>query len=119
MKKILVVDDDADHIQVLKMRLSTNNEFEVIAAGDGDEGLTKAEQELPDLIILDVAMPRMDGYTMAHAMRLVDSLKKIPVIITTGRRDIEHLFTIDNIKGYFVKPYDGKVLLEKVQSLLA
>lgn len=118
MKKILIVDDDADHIQVLRLRLRTDN-YEVVTASDGDEGIQKAEKERPDLIILDVAMPKMDGHTMAHAMRLVDSLKRIPVIVTTGRRDIEHQFSIDNVKGYFVKPYDGKLLLEKIHSILS
>ena len=118
MKKILIVEDDLDHVKVLQLRLKSND-YELVTATNGDEGLRKAESERPDLIILDVSMPGIDGHTMAHAMRLVQSLQAIPIIVTTGRKGIEDQFGIDNVKGYFVKPYDGKELLKKVQLILS
>lgn len=118
MKKILIVDDEPDHIEILQRRLSVDH-YNIIVAHDGDEGLKMAEKERPDLIILDVVMPNLSGHTMAHALRLVKPLQSIPIIITTGKDGIEDQFRIDNVKAFFLKPYDGKKLLQTVQKLLA
>lgn len=118
MKKILIVDDDPDHIEILKRRLNSDH-YQIIEAADGEEGLKRAESERPDLIILDVVMPNLSGHTMARVLRLIESIKLIPVIITTGRDGIKDQFDIDNVKAFFLKPYDGQKLLQTVQALLA
>jgi len=78
-KKILIVDDEPDVVAVIKFTLETRG-FEVITAYDGDEGLNKAKRENPDLIILDVLMPKMYGNTLAAELESSNETKNIPII---------------------------------------
>ena len=78
-KKILVVDDEPDVVTVIKFTLETRG-FEVITAYDGDEGLNKAKRERPDLIILDVLMPKMYGNTLVAELESSNETKNIPII---------------------------------------
>ncbi|MBU1147494.1 MAG: response regulator [Candidatus Omnitrophica bacterium] len=116
-KKILVIDDEPDVVKVVTSRLEANG-YEVITANDGDAGLEKLKSEGADLIILDVMMPRMDGYTFVKKIRADDSIPKVPVIILTAKDRMKDLFEIEGIKDYLVKPFDSKELLEKVKKYL-
>ncbi len=117
MKKILVVDDDPDFVAALRLRLETN-QYQVVTAASGDEGLRKAESEKPDLIILDVMMPEVDGFTMTRALRAIGSLRSIPVIVITGKEGLRDLFEMECVKAYFTKPYDADELLQKIKTVL-
>ena len=118
-KKILVIDDDLLNTKLVKEILEKNN-YEVITATDGQDGLEKTESEQPDLIILDIIMPKMDGYTFLREIRAKEikaSQKRqpIPIVVLTGSAQMSDLFQLEGIKDYIVKPFKPEVLLDKVR----
>ncbi len=82
-KKILIVDDDSALRRLYSVELTTRN-FNVVEAADGKEGYSKATTESPDLILLDVMMPQMDGIALLTQIRQADALKEVPVIMLTN-----------------------------------
>lgn len=117
--KILVVDDEPNIVQTLKDRLEMND-YKVVTGCNGLEGLRMAEQESPDLILLDVIMPMMDGHEMLEALRQQDWGKDISVIMLTARsqtQDIERARAC-GIDDYIIKPFDLSELLEKIESIV-
>lgn len=118
-KKILVVDDEPDVVRILSKSLVADG-FEVITANDGLECLAKAENELPDLILLDNVMPNMDGQTTLAKLKDSKKTEGIPVIMVTALADEKNITTSQ--KGgaveYVVKPFDYNVLLEKITQAL-
>ena len=118
-KWILLVEDDPALVTVITRRLQAS-QYDVIAASDGVEGLQKALSEKPDLIISDIMMPKMDGYTFIKKLRAEPSVAHIPVIILTARDKMKDLFFFEGVGlcDYIVKPFDAKVLLERVTALL-
>ncbi|MFH1768401.1 MAG: response regulator [Candidatus Omnitrophota bacterium] len=116
-KKILLIDDEPQLVNVVKTRLEDKN-YHVITAFDGEEGLRKVKEELPDLIVVDIIMPNMDGYTFVKELRADSQTKQIPVIVLTGRDKMKDLFEIEGIKDYVVKPFEGDKLLEKIEKYL-
>lgn len=116
-KKILVADDDAQLLELVKGRLEKNN-YAVITAKDGLEAIKKALTENPDLIILDIKMARMDGYTALRRLRLEKNTKSIPVIILTGYDTMRDLFQVEDISDYIVKPFNDEDFLLRVSRAL-
>ncbi len=116
-KKILVVDDEVILIELVKMRLEVNG-YEVSTANDGIEGLSKAEQVRPDLIILDIGMERMDGYTMLKELRKNDKIKDIKVIMLTASGKKRELLEAQGISDYILKPFDTEDFLSRVDKVL-
>lgn len=116
-KKILVIDDEPELVKMVKMRLEANN-YEVITALDGQEGLEKTRSEKPDLILLDILMPNKDGYTFVKEVKVDESIKHIPIIVLTAKPGMKDLFGIEGIKDYIVKPFEDKELLEKIKKRL-
>ena len=88
MYKILIVEDDQSLLQALTLRLEREN-FKIISARDGEDGLEQAKNLHPDLILLDIIMPRMDGITMLKKLRTDEWGKKVSVIILTNLSDAE------------------------------
>ena len=82
-KKILIVDDETDIIKLLSMRLKSCD-YDVISASDGESGLKKAQKEKPDLIILDVLMPKMNGFEICKRLKENELTKNMPVIMLTA-----------------------------------
>lgn len=119
-KKLLIVEDDAALVEVLKERLEANN-YEVTVACDGVEGLDKAKRERPDLIILDLMLPKLDGYKVCSLLKKDISYSKIPILMLTARTlELDRqVGTAAGADAYLTKPYDPQALLEKVQELLA
>lgn len=123
MKRILVVDDEPHILRLIKARLEANN-YEVIIAEDGEECLKKLAVEKPDLLILDIMMPKMDGYDVLIATKETDEMneskRKIPVIVLTARADnrIRDLIEQGIITAYLTKPFKSEELLEKIKRLL-
>lgn len=100
-KSILIVDDEPDAIEFVKAILSDIDDFIVIAAKDGSEGITKAVSHLPDLIILDVILPGTDGFLIFHELRGLNETKNIPIIMLTGVADkIGIKFLKEDMKKY-------------------
>lgn len=119
-KRILLVDDEEDLVVTISMRLEANN-YDVIPAYDGQEGLKKAREEKPDLIILDIMMPKLDGYQVCRMLKFDRTLNKIPIIMLTAMSQEEDKKTGMDVKAdaYITKPFDSKVLIDKVKELLA
>ena len=118
-KRILVVDDEEDILSVLKFRLEANN-YEVLSATDGQEGLNKARSERPDLIILDLMLPKLDGYKVCRMLKFDEGYKNIPIIMFTARdqKKDEELGKEMGADAYITKPFESEVLLEKIKELL-
>jgi len=116
--KILIVDDDANTRKALAEFLEQKGQENIRTAPDGVEGLKTAQEFDPDLIITDVSMPHMDGYTFVQELRRQDFLKSIPVIVLTGRGEMVDLFKLAEIHNYLIKPVDPKSLLDMVDRVL-
>jgi DNA-binding response OmpR family regulator len=117
--KILVVDDEPNIVQTLKDRLEMND-FEVSTAYNGSDGLKTAEQEKPDIVLLDVIMPVMNGLEMLEIMRRQVWGKSTSVIMLTARSQTQDMARANacSIDDYIVKPFDLSELLEKIEALL-
>ncbi len=119
MTKVLVVDDDVNIIQVVKHLLSREG-YTVLTASNGREGLTIAKAEKPDLIILDIMMPEVDGITVSGILFQDPVLRRTPVVILSAKgsaRDMMQL--VPNVRVYVDKPFDPADLMRRVQQLLA
>jgi len=118
--KILVVDDNVTIGKLLEIRL-TANDYEVIIATSGQEGLDKAVQEKPNLVLLDVTMPGMDGIEVGTRLHQNEETKKIPVIMLTarGERSIINM-AMDQFSphGYILKPFTPEKLLGEIERAL-
>jgi len=116
-KKILVIDDEHDLVEMLKLRLEANG-YDVLTAFNGEEGLEVAKEANPDAILLDIMMPKKDGYTVLKDLKANENLKKTPVIIITAKPKMKDLFEMEGVKYYIVKPIDDKELLGKIEEVL-
>jgi len=119
MKKILVVDDEKDVLSLVR-RILIRGGFEVISASDGKEGLAKVYSEAPDLMILDINMPEMDGWEVCRKIRGDPLYKHLPIIMLTVRRTKK-----DQLKGfdfggdeYITKPFSPTELIARVKTVL-
>jgi CheY-like chemotaxis protein len=118
MAKILVVDDDKSIVDVLQHVL-TRKGYSVCVAYDGKEGLAMARQEKPDLIILDLMMPEIDGITASGILFQDPALRQIPVLILTAKESARPMLDLlPNVCLYMSKPFDPPELLKVVQRLL-
>jgi len=119
-KRILVVEDQEDNRQILRDLLGSVG-FEMMEAWDGAAGVTAAKEQLPDLILMDIQMPLMDGYEATRRIKADPDTKDIPVIVVTS-----YALSGDEGKardagcdGYITKPYSPRQLLAKVQEFLS
>lgn len=119
MKKILIVDDEADIVEILRFVLESKG-YKCLTAYDGEEGLRTAKEESPDLIILDVMMPKINGYKISRLLKYDKKYKDIPILMITARSQEE-----DKIIGeetgadeYITKPFQVDEVVEKVESYL-
>ena len=117
--KILVVEDEPGLRAGIKAILEKNG-FEVIMAVDGKEGLDMARKEYPDLIILDLMMPKIDGYKVCRLLKFDSRYKHIPIIIFTVRAEKEDakIASDSGADAYLTKTLDAKALLDKIEELL-
>ena len=118
-KKILLVDDSSTVLLMEKMILS-KSPYELVTASDGQDGYDKALVEKPDLILLDVVMPRMDGFEVCRRLRQRDETRGVPVIMVTTRGELHSVETgyQSGCTDYITKPINGLELLSKVKSYL-
>lgn len=108
--------DDSKTIRMIIQRTFRPYDCEVIEASNGEEGLALASSSKPDLIILDITMPVMDGVTMLGKMKEIPALKGIPVIILSaesGRENVAYIAKL-GVRDYLVKPFKDEQLIEKV-----
>ena len=115
MTKILYVEDNPDNVYMLTRRLKKKG-FELIIAGDGQEGIDKAIEESPDLILMDLSLPTMDGWTATAEIKKIDGIKDIPIIALSAHAMPEHRDRAlkAGCSDYDTKPVDIKRLLSKI-----
>jgi len=118
-QKILIVDDEEDIIRLLEYNLGKAG-FEVISAGDGTDAVELAGRELPDLVILDIMLPNMDGTEALKALKKDPLTEKIPVIMLTAKgEEIDRVLGLElGADDYMIKPFSTKELLLRVNVLL-
>ena len=118
-EKILLVEDDPNLVKAIKIRLEAND-FEVVAAIDGEEGLEKARNEKPVLIILDIMLPKMSGFDVCLKLKTDKQYKGVPIIMLTAKfqpSDISFGKAM-GADAYITKPFDSQVMLAKIKELL-
>ena len=118
-KRILVIEDTEDNRQIIR-DLLTSFDYELIEATDGAEGVALAQSEVPDLILMDIQLPVMDGYEATRQIRAIPDLAKVPIIAVTS-----YALSGDEAKtreagcdGYIAKPFSPRQLLAKIRQLL-
>jgi DNA-binding response OmpR family regulator len=118
--RILIVDDEADLIAVLRFGLEAEA-FEVVAAADGDDGFRKAREAGPDLIVLDLMLPKLDGYKVCRALKFDERYRAIPIIILSARSGAQdRQLALDMGADDFVtKPYDMLDLVRRIREFLS
>jgi len=119
MARVLIVDDSPTETQKMKSIL-TKNGHDVIEAGGGQEGVDKAKAELPDVVLMDIVMPGVNGFQATRQIKQNDSTSHIPVIIvTTKNQDTDRIWSQrQGAVGYLVKPIDEKQLLKTIKEVL-
>ena len=117
--KILMVDDEPEFLEMVKTRLEAGG-YEVITASDGQQGLDKAKKEKPDLIILDLMLPKMDGYKVCGFLKKDTRYSRIPIIILSARAQEEDMQLGEELgaDAYIIKPFDAAALLGKIKEFL-
>lgn len=117
--KILVVDDEVNITQILEFSIGAEG-YEVISAANGEEAIDKARREQPDLIILDIMMPKIDGYEACRILKSNPLTKSIPVVLLTAKgRDIDKRLGYEvGATDYIVKPFSPNKLIERIHQLL-
>lgn len=119
-KKIFIIDDEMDLVETLSFRLKASG-YDVDSASNGKTGLEKIEVEKPDLILLDLMMPGIDGYEVCKRLKDNKDLKKIPVIMLTAKgqdSDVD-LGKSMGADDYITKPFEASELMEKIKNFLS
>ena len=120
MKKILIIDDDEDIVKLFIDNLQLYN-YSVIGESDGRNAMEKVRQWNPDLVILDILLPYVHGFSICHEIKTDDELKAIKVIFVSAKSyesDIKKAYEI-GAEGYFSKPFKWEEILDKLEELLS
>ena len=119
-KKILVIEDDVDLNTIIELNLQKEG-FETDHAYDGEEALKKVEEFQPDLIILDVMLPKLNGVEFNTKLKSNPKTKNIPIVALTGKLGTKELFSVNNqltVSAFFYKPVLMKDMLAEIKKLL-
>ncbi len=119
-KKILAVDDVRETLLALKIRLEYAG-YDVYTATDGEAGLKMSRNLKPDLILLDVMLPKIDGFSICRLLKFDEEYESIPIIMLTakGQTNDKEIGKKVGANAYFTKPYNAKELLEKIAELIS
>ena len=119
MHTILVADDDEDLLQALDFTLSQNG-YKVITAKDGTEAIVKTVDFKPDLILLDIMMPYLDGFAVCRELKNREETKRIPIIMLTAKGEVEDIKVAFKVgaNDYVVKPFIIEKVIEKIEEFL-
>lgn len=114
-KSILVIDDEVDFVDAVRMRLEAHG-YKVIGAHNGHDGVERARKDLPEIILLDLVMPKVNGFEALSLLKSDPRTSPIPVIIITAQSDIEYAFDAGKLGAadYIIKPVSMEGLLELV-----
>lgn len=118
--KILVVDDEKDIVDIIKYNLEQEGEFEVLTALDGKEALNIAEEEKPDLILLDIMMPGMNGFDVCKQLKTYAPTSRIPVIFLTAKEnEIDEIIGLEiGADDYIQKPISPRKIIARIKSVI-
>ena len=118
-KKILLVDDEPDLAQLVSLRLQAAG-YEVRVAYDGQQAMDEVKKNRPDLIILDLMLPKIDGYKVCRLLKFDERTRAVPILIFTARAQADDLTlaTECGANAYLTKPFDAATLLAKLAELL-
>ena len=111
--KILVVDDEPGIVRIIRTRLE-KNEYEVITALNGAEALERVRADKPDLILLDILMPEMDGCEFLQQMKIQGLMNNTPIIVLSAKANMREFFLVEGAVDFIVKPFDSKNLLSEI-----
>ena len=119
-QKILVVDDEPEAVELLEFNLKQAG-YAVTTAEDGAEALKKARTQSPDLIVLDVMLPEMDGFEICKALRLAPATRRMPILMLTAKAgEIDRVLGLElGADDYLTKPYSPRELLLRIKKILA
>ena len=119
-KKVLLVDDSTTTLMMEQMILTQRTQYQCVTAKDGLDAITSAVKELPDLVLMDVVMPRMNGFEACKRMRLESSLRETPIILVTTRGEEEYVEAgfQSGCNDYITKPINSRELVTLLQSYL-
>lgn len=119
VRKILLVDDSETILQMEQMILESDS-YEIILARDGEEGVAKALATKPDLILMDVVMPKLNGFEAVKRLRDHEHTRTVPIIMVTSKAEAESMETgyQNGCSDYIIKPLDRLELVAKIKSLL-
>lgn len=118
-QRILLVDDEPSIVKMVSKRLEVEG-FDVLAAMDGQEGLAKAQAEQPDLIVLDLMLPRLNGYEVCTMLKQDVRYRRIPIVLFTAKaQEKDETMGMDcGANAYIRKPFRAQELMEKIHTLL-
>lgn len=118
-KRILICDDDPAILRVLQVNLEVEG-YETLLAHNGEEALEIADRDKPDLIILDIMMPRLDGYQTCERLKAADTTKDIPVVFLSAKAQESDIQKGKEygVAAYLTKPFDPDTLVETIEQLL-
>lgn len=119
MAKILIIDDEYEILELARLRLRSEG-YEVVTAGNGQEGLEKVRTENPNLVLMDLVMPVMDGYGFLKELRKEKSARELPVIVFTAKGNEEEVRVVLTLGAtdYIRKPFVPSILIGKIQKAL-
>ena len=119
-KKILIVDDEADLVETVRFPLEMEG-FNVLVSYNGEDGLGQARREKPDLILLDLMLPKLDGYKVCRLLKFDERYKNIPILMLTAKTQEKDkaLGLETGANEYITKPFDLEKLVEKVKEYLS
>jgi DNA-binding response OmpR family regulator len=117
--KILVVDDEVYIVHILDFSLRMEG-YEVVTALDGEQALEKVESEHPDLVVLDIMMPKLDGYDTCKRLKANAETRDIPIILLSAKgRNVDQRMGFEaGANDYITKPFSPRKLVEKINSML-
>lgn len=115
--RVLIVDDEQDLLTLLRFALEADG-FEVLTASDGEKGLTLARLHLPDLMVLDLMLPRMDGYKVCRALKRDERYRRIPIfILSASAGETDRRLALElGADEFHAKPYDTRALVARVRA---
>ena len=119
-KRILIVDDEEGIVKLVKMYLE-HHHYKVITAIDGQEGLDRAKTEKPDLIVLDLMLPKINGYTVCELLKKDTKYAKTPIVLFTAKAQEKDIKLGEEVgaDAYITKPFEPEVLLSKIEELIS
>jgi CheY-like chemotaxis protein len=118
-KRVMLIEDEQELVDLMKMRLEASG-YETLAAYDGEEGLKIIEKNRPDLVLLDILMPKLDGFAVCRKLKAEEKTKNIPIVVVSasGGKDLPKRCLDAGADDFIFKPFEAKDLLEKVAKWL-